>query len=86
MAMVTVSYSVWLNFEHRPLTKEAVPVMNSVLVMVVGKQHLPETFALVAVVPCLNCHRDFEMCIRSMVDVDVLFHMPLIWYVDDPMM
>lgn len=45
-------------------------------------QHWPMTFELVAVQWSLY-HRDFEMCIRLMVAVDGLFHMPLKLCADD---
>lgn len=63
-----------------------VQVMNNVPAMEDGKRHWRETFERVAVVQSMEFHQDFEMCILLMGVVDVLFHTPLIWYVDGLMM
>lgn len=63
-----------------------VQAMNNVLVTVDGKQNWRKTSGPADAVQWLSFHQDFEMCTQSRVDVDGLFRMPLIWYVDDLMM
>lgn len=82
MVMVTVSCSAWFGSVLRSLTTTSVQATSSVSATVVDKRHWRGTFgraAAAAAAQQLWCHRDFGRCTRSMVDVGVLSHMPLIW-------